>query len=120
MIEFAEAALMKLKLITVDVGSAYIQEFTREIIFAIAGTEFRKCEGLKIIIDKVIYGLNLSGEMWHLKSAKKSEESEISPLLIWFQSMDARQGRTLVICGSYGWWSIFFSQDPDMIIDPLK
>ena len=48
MIEFAEAALMKLKLITVDVGSAYIQEFTREIIFAIAGTEFRKCEGLKI------------------------------------------------------------------------
>ena len=64
------ATLMNIKLITVDVGSAYIQKFTKEIIFAIAGTGFWKYEGLRIIIDKALYGLNLSDEKWHLKFVK--------------------------------------------------
>ena len=55
---------MKLKLIAADVESAYIQEFMREEIYAIAGPEFGKWAGLKVIIFKALYVLNSSGSMW--------------------------------------------------------
>ena len=63
-IEFVAASLMKWKLIAADVVSAYIQEFMRKKIYAIAGPEFGKWAGLKVIIFKALYVLNSSGSMW--------------------------------------------------------
>ena len=45
---FVAADLIKLKVISSDVGSANIQEFTREKIFAVEGPEFGKWAGLKL------------------------------------------------------------------------
>ena len=62
-IEFVAAALMNVKLIADNVGSYYIQEFTREKRFAITGPKFGKLEELEIIIVKELYGLKSSGAM---------------------------------------------------------
>ena len=67
---FVAAVLMVLKVIAADVGSAYVQAFTKELIYAIAGPEFGKWAGKTIIIVKALYGLKSSGAMWHMKFAK--------------------------------------------------
>ena len=43
-----------------DIGNAYLEAFTKEKVYIIAGSEFRKLEGHKLIINKALYGLRIS------------------------------------------------------------
>ena len=47
-----------------DIGSAYLQSFTKEKCFIIAGPEFGEREGHTLIVTKAIYGLKSSGVCW--------------------------------------------------------
>jgi hypothetical protein len=47
---FVTAALMELNVVAADVSSAYIQAYTSEKVFTIAGPEFGKLQGRKLII----------------------------------------------------------------------
>ena len=44
-----------------DVGNAYLEAYTREKIYFIAGPEFGELEGTIMIIVKALYGLKTSG-----------------------------------------------------------
>jgi hypothetical protein len=48
-----------------DIGNAYLESYTREKVYIVAGPEFGELEGHTLIIVKALYGLKSSGLMWH-------------------------------------------------------
>ena len=46
-----------------DVGNAYLEAYTREKVYIVAGKEFDELEGHILIISKALYGLKTSGKM---------------------------------------------------------
>ena len=72
---------MHLQIIAADVGSAYIQAFTIEKVYTIAGPEWEPLGlvGYILIVIKALYGLKSSGAMWHLKLADNLREMGFTP-----------------------------------------
>ena len=50
-----------------DIGNAYLESYTKEKVYIIAGPEFGELEGHTLIISKALYGLNSSGLRWSEK-----------------------------------------------------
>ena len=48
-----------------DIGSAYLEAFTREKVCFIAGPEFGPLAGHLLVIVRALYGLRTSGARWH-------------------------------------------------------
>jgi hypothetical protein len=48
-----------------DIGNAYLDAFTMEWNYIVAGPEFGQLEGYYRIIVKALYGLRTSGLRWH-------------------------------------------------------
>jgi hypothetical protein len=48
-----------------DISNAYLEAFTMEQNYIIAGPEFGRLEGHYLIIVKALYGLRMSGLRWH-------------------------------------------------------
>jgi hypothetical protein len=59
------AELNQLKLWEADVGNAYLESYTKEKLYVIAGPEFGKLEGHLLIMDKALYGTKTAGQCWH-------------------------------------------------------
>ncbi|KAL7555621.1 hypothetical protein ACA910_007032 [Epithemia clementina (nom. ined.)] len=57
--------LNALKLWGADIGNAYLEAYTEEKIFIVAGPEFGERKGHILIISKALYGLRTSGARWH-------------------------------------------------------
>ena len=55
------AKLNGLQLMQGDIGSAYLESYTQEKVYFIAGPEFGHLSGHTFIIDKALYGLHSSG-----------------------------------------------------------
>ena len=55
-----------------DIGNAYLEAFTDEYLYIVAGPEFHELEGYILIFLKALYGLKSSGKRWaeviHLNS----------------------------------------------------
>ena len=71
--------LNDMKLWGADVGNAYLEAYTREKNFIIAGPEFEELEGHILIIDKALYGLKLSGKMWAEKFQEILRSMKFTP-----------------------------------------
>jgi hypothetical protein len=63
------AELNGLDIIVGDISSAYLESYTREKVYTIAGPEFGELEGCVLQISKALYGLRGSGASWHRKFA---------------------------------------------------
>ena len=61
--------LNQLELWSTDIGNAYLEAFTAEKVYIIAGPEYADLEGHILIISKALYGLRSSGARWHDKFA---------------------------------------------------
>jgi hypothetical protein len=48
-----------------DIGNAYLEAFTKEKVYFIAGPEFGEREGHTLVIVKALYGLRTSGARFH-------------------------------------------------------
>ena len=48
-----------------DIGNAYLEAKTSELLFIVAGPEFGDLEGHMLVIYKALYGLRSSGLRWH-------------------------------------------------------
>jgi hypothetical protein len=48
-----------------DIGNAYLESFTKEKVYIVAGPEFGDREGCTLVIQKALYGLKSSGLRWH-------------------------------------------------------
>jgi hypothetical protein len=59
------AELNGLDLWATDIGNAYLEAFTSEKVYIIAGPEFGELEGHILTISKALYGLRSSGARWH-------------------------------------------------------
>lgn len=56
---------MKLKLLCGDVGNAYVNAYTNELVYSRCGKEFGpNLEGKTVVIKKALYGLRTSSERW--------------------------------------------------------
>ena len=55
-----------LKLITGDIGNAFIHDNTKEELYSRAGPEFGDQKGCLIEIKKALYGLSTSARQWNL------------------------------------------------------
>ena len=47
-----------------DIGDAYLEAFTDEKLYIVAGPEFQELEGYILIFLKALYGLKSSGKRW--------------------------------------------------------
>ena len=63
------AELNGLKVEAADVGNAYLEAYTKEKLYIIAGSEFGDREGNVLVIVKALYGLRTSGARFHEKFA---------------------------------------------------
>ena len=59
------AELNQLDTWATDITSAYLEAFTSEKVYIIAGSEFKGLEGHILVICKALYGLRSSGAHWH-------------------------------------------------------
>ena len=73
------AELNKLELWATDIGNAYLEAYTSEKVYIIAGAEFGELEGHILIISKALYGLQSSGARWHDKFADCLRELDFFP-----------------------------------------
>jgi hypothetical protein len=55
-----------LKLWSTDIGNAYLEAYTSEKVYIIAGPEIGDREGHILIISKSLYGWQSSGLRWHV------------------------------------------------------
>ena len=56
--------LNNLELWGADIGNSYLEAFTGEKLYIVAGPEFQELEGYILIFLKVLYGLKSSGKRW--------------------------------------------------------
>ena len=47
-----------------DIGNAYLEAFTDESLYIVAGPEFQQLEGYILMLLKALYGLKSSGKRW--------------------------------------------------------
>ena len=62
---FLLAEINNLDILTGDIGNAYLNAYTNEKVYAIAGPEFGSRAGQIMIIEKAMYGLKTSANRWH-------------------------------------------------------
>ena len=53
-----------------DIGNAYLESFTQEKVYIVAGPEFGDRQGHVLIIRKALYGLKSSGLRWSERCAQ--------------------------------------------------
>jgi len=59
------AELNDLEVWATDIGNAYLESYTQEKVYIIAGPEFGDRQGHTLVIRKALYGLKSSGLRWH-------------------------------------------------------
>jgi Reverse transcriptase (RNA-dependent DNA polymerase) len=56
---------LQIQIWATDIGNAYLEAYTSEKVYVIAGPEFKDREVHILIISKALYGLRSSGARWH-------------------------------------------------------
>jgi len=62
-----------------DIGNAYLEAYTREKVYFIAGSEFGQLEGHTLVISKALYGLRTSGAHFHDRFADTLRAMNFGP-----------------------------------------
>ena len=111
--------LNDLELWATDVGNAYLEARTAELLFIVAGPEFGDLEGHMLVIYKALYGLRSSGLRWHERFSACLRDMGFFPCKaepdIWMKPADDH----------YEYISVFVddltisSKDPQTIVDTL-
>jgi Reverse transcriptase (RNA-dependent DNA polymerase) len=91
MIPFS-SKLNKLELWATDIGKAYLEPFTSELVYIISGPEFKELDGHVLIISRALYGLHSSGTRWHDRFSDYISELGFFPCKtepdIWMHKLD--------------------------------
>jgi hypothetical protein len=103
-----------------DIGNAYLESYTQEKVFIIAGPEFGELAGHTLVVSKALYGLKSSALRWRERLSDVLLEMGFKPTLaeadIWMRD-----------CGDhYEYISVYvddllvISRKPQPIIDDLR
>ena len=114
------AELNKSEFWATDIGNAYLESYTREKVYIVAGPEFGELAGHTIIIAKALYGLRSSGRTWHERLADVLRDMGFVPSKaesdIWMREKDG----LWEYIGVYVDDLAIVSKDPQAIIDDLS
>ena len=105
-----------------DIGNAYVNAYTNEKVYAIAGKEFGELEGHLVVIKKALYGLATSGERWHKHFADTLLNLGFQPTRydrdVWLRKY--KDGKTYeYICIHVDDFCIT-SKDPESVMESIK
>ena len=62
-----------------DVGNAYLEAYTDEKLYIIAGPEFKELQGHLLIMIKALYGTRSGGARWHDRLFDILQELKFKP-----------------------------------------
>jgi hypothetical protein len=71
--------LNKLSTMVGDIGNAYLEAYTKEKVYFIAGPEFGALQGHSLVISKALYGLRSSGARFHEKLSDSLRTEGFTP-----------------------------------------
>jgi hypothetical protein len=75
-----------------NIGNAYLEAKTSELLFIVAGPEFGDLEGHMLVIYKALYGLRSSGLHWHERFSACLQDMGFLPCKaepdIWIKRVD--------------------------------
>jgi hypothetical protein len=120
-IVFIASYHMKLKCLAGDITLAYIQAFTKEKVYTIAGPEFGEAlEGCILLIHKALYGLQGSGKAWQCKLADDLYTigfipSKADPNL-WMRKQEDHYEYIAVFVDDL----LVISRDPEKVMEEIK
>ena len=66
-ISFLLASLNELDIFACDIGNAYLNSKCRDKLWIEAGTQFGTGKRMVMIIERLLYGLKSSGDVWREK-----------------------------------------------------
>ena len=114
------AELNDLQLLQADIGNAYLEAKTKEMVYFIAGKEFEELEGHILIIHKALYGLKTSGARWHDRFADTLYDMGFTPSRadpdVWMR----RNGNIYEYIAVYVDDLLIAAKDAKAIIDSLR
>ena len=73
------AELNGLDLWATDIGNAYLESYTKEQVYIVAGSEFGELAGCTLLISRALYGLKSSGLRWHERFADVLRSMDFFP-----------------------------------------
>ena len=102
-----------------DVGNAYLESFTKELLYVVAGPEFGPLEGSILVIKKALYGLRSSGLRWHERFADTLRDLSFKQCKacpdVWMRNMKDHYEYIAVYVDDLA----IISKDPKLITDTL-
>ena len=108
-----------LKVWATDIGSAYLESYTKEKIYIVGGPEFGDREGCVLIISRALYGLKSSGLRWQERLADVLRDMGFFPSKaerdIWMKDM----GDHYEYIGTYVDDLCILSRNPELICKTL-
>ena len=111
-----------LKIVTGDIGNAFVQALTKEKIWSKAGPEFGPKQGCKIIFERALYGLATSARQWNLKLGDALKKIGFKPSRadadLWLKESD--DGITYDYIATHVDDVICVGKSPEKYIDILK
>jgi hypothetical protein len=113
------AELNKLELWATDMGSAYLESYTKEKVYIVAGPEFGERCGHTLIIVRALYGLKSSGLRWHERHSDVLRSMGFFPSKaeqdIWMRRVDDHYEYIVVYVDDL----LIASKDPKKIVEIL-
>jgi hypothetical protein len=113
------AELNELELWATDIGSAYLESYTKEKVYIIAGPEFGERQGHTLIIVRALYGLKSSGLRWHERLSDVLRAMGFFPSKaesdIWMRQVDDHYEYIAVYVDDL----MIASKDPGKLVDTL-
>lgn len=114
------AELNRQRLWATDIGNAYLEAYTQESVYIIAGPEFGDLEKNILIIVKALYGLRSLGLRWHERLASCLRNMDYVPCRglndIWMKKL----GSLYEYIGVYVDDLVIVSKKPRGVIDTLE
>ena len=103
-----------------DIGNAYLEAYTNEKVYVIAGPEFGELEGHIFVIRKALYGLKTSSIRWHERFSQVLRSMKFVPSHaepdIWMRD----KGDHYEYIATYVDDLTIASKNPQAIIDALE
>ena len=114
--------LNSLELWGADIGNAYLEAYTHEKLFIIAGAESEELEGFILVFNKALYGLKSSGKRWgemfhHIIKDMRFMPSKADPC-VWMR--ENKELKCYEYIATYDDDLYIAAQDPGQIVQILK
>ena len=115
------AELNDLDIWATDIGNAYLEAYTTEKVAIVAGPEFGELEGHTLLVSRALYGLRMSGKMWHQRFSTCLEEEGFFPCIaepdVWMRPTP--DGKSYEYVGVYVDDLALAMRDPKSFLDKL-